>query len=91
MKTPSACRFSPHIDESILEGEDVAAYVVLACSKAQVVLEKFPDAIVIAADTSLRVDDQILGKPESKQHAFEMWQRISGRKHDVFSGGQCVQ
>ena len=83
--------YSPDIDESVLDGEDVAAYVErLACSKAQAVLERFPDAVVIAADTSLGVDDQILGKPESKQHAFEMWQRISGRKHDVFSG-VCVR
>lgn len=83
--------YGPDIDESILDGEDVAAYVErLACSKAQAVLEQFPDAIVIAADTSLGVDNQILGKPESKQHAFEMWQCISGRKHDVFSG-VCVR
>ena len=83
--------FSPEIDESVLAGEGIAAYVErLACSKAQVVLDQFPDAIVIAADTSLGVDHQILGKPESKQHAFEMWQRISGRKHDVFSG-VCVR
>jgi septum formation protein len=83
--------FSPDIDESILAGENVTAYVErLACSKAQAVLAQFPEAIVIAADTSLGVDGQILGKPESKQHAFEMWQRISGRKHDVFSG-VCVR
>lgn len=83
--------FSPEIDESVLAGEDVAAYVErLACAKAQAVLEQFPDAIILAADTSVGVDDQILGKPESKQHAFEMWQSISGRKHDVFSG-ICVR
>lgn len=83
--------FSPEIDESVLAGEDVAAYVErLACAKAQAVLAQFPDAIILAADTSVGVDDQILGKPESKQHAFEMWQSISGRKHDVFSG-ICVR
>lgn len=83
--------FSPEIDESVLTGEGIAAYVErLACAKAQAVLEQFPDAIVIAADTSLGVDHQILGKPQSKHHAFEMWQRISGRKHDVFSG-VCVR
>ncbi|CAB1210070.1 Maf family nucleotide pyrophosphatase [Acinetobacter bouvetii] len=83
--------FSPEIDESILQGEDIAAYVErLACSKAQVVLNQFPDAIVIAADTSVAVDQHILGKPESKQHAFAMWELISGRKHDVFSG-VCVR
>src|SRR5690606_40857327 len=34
--------------------------------------------------------NEILGKPESKQHAFVMWAKISGRKHDVFSG-VCVR
>ena len=83
--------YSPDIDESILAGEDVAAYVErLACAKADAVLRLFPDAIVIAADTSLGVDGQILGKPESKAHAFAIWSQISGRKHDVFSG-VCVR
>lgn len=79
--------YSPDIDESVQGGETVDIYVErLARAKAQAVLERFPEAIVIAADTSLGVDGDILGKPESKQHAFQMWQRISGRCHDVFSG-----
>lgn len=83
--------FSPEIDESVLVGESIAAYVErLACAKAEAVSMQYPNAIVIAADTSLSVDHHILGKPESKQHAFEMWQRISGRKHDVYSG-VCVR
>ncbi len=83
--------FSPDIDESVLAHESASEYVErLARSKAQTVQYQFPDAVIIAADTSLGVDGQILGKPESKQHAFEMWEMISGRKHDVFSG-VCVR
>ena len=79
--------YSPDIDENVQAGESVAAYVErLARAKAEAVFEQFPDAIVLAADTSVAVDEQILGKPESKQHAFDMWRMISGRKHDVFSG-----
>ncbi len=82
--------YSPDIDESVLPGETVEAYVErLARAKAQAVLVKFPDAIVIAADTSLSLDGQIIGKPESKQHAFAIWSQLSGRQHDVFSG-VCV-
>ena len=82
--------YSPEIDESVQAGESVAAYVErLARAKADAVLSVFPDAIVIAADTSLGVDGQILGKPESKAHAFAIWSQLSGRKHDVFSG-VCV-
>lgn len=83
--------YSPEIDESAFESETAADYVQrLACEKAAVVQQKFPNAVIIAADTSLSVDGEILGKPESKDHAFEMWAKISGRKHDVFSG-VCVR
>jgi septum formation protein len=82
--------FSPDVDESVHEGEQVATYVErLARTKAHAVRQHFPDAMIIAADTSLGVDGKILGKPESKAHAFAMWQMLSGRKHDVFSG-VCV-
>ena len=81
---------SPDIDESVQAGESVAAYVErLARAKADAVAMQYPEAIIIAADTSLGVDAEILGKPESKQHAFAMWRRISGRQHDVYSG-VCV-
>lgn len=83
--------YSPEIDESTFENETAADYVQrLACEKASVVQQKFPNAVIIAADTSLSVDGEILGKPESKDHAFQMWAKISGRKHDVFSG-VCVR
>ncbi|MFC6051610.1 septum formation protein Maf [Acinetobacter sp. Ac_877] len=82
---------SPNIDESIYLNESVEHYVErLACSKADAIFEEFPNAIIIAADTSVAVDHHILGKPESKQHAFEMWHLISGRRHDVLSG-VCVR
>lgn len=82
--------YSPDIDESILANERVEAYVErLARAKAQAVQQKYPEAIIIAADTSIGIDGQILGKPESKQHAFSIWQMLSGRKHDVFSA-VCV-
>ena len=53
-------------------------------------LQQHPQAIIIAADTSVSIDQQILGKPDSKQHAFEMWQALSGRKHQVYSA-VCVR
>ena len=82
--------FSPDIDESVCIGESADHYVKrLAEQKAQAILAQFPDAIVIAADTSLVLDHKIIGKPESKQHAFEIWTELSDRQHDVLSG-VCV-
>jgi septum formation protein len=78
--------YSPDIDESVRE-EIVEQYVErLARAKAHAVLGLFPDAIVIAADTSLSFAGKIIGKPQSKQHAFEIWSTISGQWHDVYSG-----
>ena len=83
--------FSPDIDESVCIGESEDDYVQrLAQQKAQAILAQFPDAIVIAADTSLVLDHKIIGKPESKQHAFEIWTALSDRQHDVLSG-VCVR
>lgn len=79
--------YAPETDETWQAGECPADYVArLASSKAQTVLAKFPQATIIAADTSLDLDGQVVGKPENKQHAFEIWQRLSGRAHEVLTG-----
>ncbi|SCC71832.1 septum formation protein [Acinetobacter albensis] len=49
--------FSPEVDESVLIGEGIAGYVQrLACIKADAISAQFPDAVVIAADTSVGVE-----------------------------------
>jgi septum formation protein len=57
---------------SSLKGEDVA--------------KRHKDALVIAADTIVCLDDQILGKPASEEEASEMLNRLSGQTHEVYSG-----
>ena len=47
-------------------------------------LEK--DALVIAADTIVCLDGEILGKPHSEEEAFTMLSRLSGRDHLVYTG-----
>lgn len=42
--------------------------------------------LVIAADTTVVVDDQVLGKPSTKAEAISMLRKLSGRKHRVVSG-----
>lgn len=42
-------------------------------------------APVLAADTAVVLDDQILGKPESPAHAREMLLSLSGREHQVLT------
>lgn len=44
------------------------------------------DILVIGADTIVSVDNKILGKPKTKQEAYEMLKTLSGRTHEVYTG-----
>ena len=58
----------------------------LALQKAQAVAEKYPDKIVLGADTVVVSDGKILGKPKSEGNAVEMLTSLSGRVHKVCTG-----
>ncbi len=47
---------------------------------------KFDDALIIAADTIVVLDDKILGKPKDEKDAFDMLSSLSGRTHTVYTG-----
>ena len=53
---------------------------------AEVVAGAAEDDLVIAADTVVAVDGDILGKPRTQQQAREMLARLSGRAHQVYTG-----
>lgn len=71
-----------------MHGMDVPEH--LAKEKAAVIVQSNPGAIVIAADTIVLLDDEILGKPVNEQDAINILKKISGRKHEVVSG-VCIQ
>lgn len=54
--------------------------------KAREVLAMHPDAVVLAGDTLVYIDEKPLGKPKSKEQAVEMLRLLSGREHSVCSG-----
>ena len=79
------------VDESLREGERAEEYVLrLAVEKAQAVLARHLDAteplIVLGADTSVVLGEEILGKPADEADARRMLQRLSGRQHRVLTG-----
>jgi septum formation protein len=77
----------PDIDESEREGEAPDAYVRrLAIEKAEAVAERHPGEIVLAADTTVVIDDQIIGKPIDLEDARRMLQKLSGNWHEVLTG-----
>ncbi len=57
----------------------------LAESKGKSVTDLYPNALVIAADTLVVCNGEILEKPESKDEAFEMLTKLQGTEHSVFS------
>jgi tetrapyrrole methylase family protein/MazG family protein len=62
------------------------AAAALAQQKAEEVHALFPDCVVVAADTIVVIDGDILNKPIDKADAFSMLKRLSGRRHNVFTG-----
>ena len=78
----------PDVDESLLTGEAPEVYVTrLSEKKAQTVAGKHDsEAVILAADTSVVLHGNILGKPESKEHGLQMLNELSGTRHDVLTG-----
>lgn len=75
------------IDESRGEGEAPGSYVArLAGEKAAAGLALAGEGVIIAADTTVVLGDDILGKPLSRDEAIAMWSRLSGGEHRVLTG-----
>ncbi len=74
------------IDESALPGETVDQTALrLAMEKARKISLRYPDALVIGADTLVALDGEMLGKPDDAPHAAAMLEKLSGKTHDVFT------
>lgn len=74
------------INEQAYQGEEPSEYALrMAKEKASCVALSRPEAIIIAADTIITIDGQIIGKPQSYQHACEIWQLLANRQHQVIT------
>ncbi|MGH7631486.1 MAG: Maf family protein [Gemmatimonadales bacterium] len=72
----------PHIREVRAAGEAPRAYVErLAREKTAAV----PGALVLAADTTVVLDGEVLEKPENEADALRMLERLAGRTHEVIT------
>ena len=68
-------------------GEDPVAFAErMARDKARAVRLLLPERIILAADTVVAVENEILGKPASADDAACMLRLLSGRTHAVISG-----
>ncbi len=74
------------IDEALLPGESAADYVVrMARAKALAVRERGMALPVLAADTTVVVDEIVCGKPADEGESLAMLERLSGRTHQVLT------
>jgi septum formation protein len=74
------------IDESLRDGESPRDYVLRVAHEKAIAVEPRPDEFVLAADTTVVVDESILAKPVDAADATAMLRRLSGREHDVLTG-----
>lgn len=58
----------------------------LSWAKAKALAEDHPERLIVAADTVVALDGQVLGKPANADEAVVMLRRLRGREHLVFSG-----
>lgn len=91
---------SPDVDESVMPDWTPNETVrQLSASKAQAALELLKgqfdaegnellamDAVIIAADTVVALDGEVLGKPLDEEDAVSMLMKLQGNRHEVYTG-----
>lgn len=80
------------IDESLHPDETPAAYVQrLARSKAEAVASGLQSGLVLGADTTVVVENEILGQPLDDEDAKRMLSLLKGKWHEVLTGVAVVR
>ncbi|MEY2466622.1 MAG: nucleoside triphosphate pyrophosphatase [Verrucomicrobiota bacterium] len=72
---------APEIHNDELTAREVSQ--INAYRKARAVAKKFPDAVVLGADTLVYLDTNLFGKPASLEAAYQMLEQLQGRTHEV--------
>jgi septum formation protein len=76
----------PNIVETRADGEDPESYVLRLAAEKAVAVEAAEDEFVLAADTTVAIDEHVLEKPASTAEAEAMLRILSGREHVVLTG-----
>lgn len=75
------------IEEDSFDAADPVELVkTLALEKAKTVSKLVEDVLIIAADTVVVQNGQILGKPEDELEAKKMLRQLSSKQHQVITG-----
>ena len=75
------------IDETRRDNEAAIDYVKrLAIEKAETVAARLSSGLILAADTTVVVDEHVLGQPVDDEDARRMLKLLNGRWHEVLTG-----
>ncbi|HSY28679.1 MAG TPA: Maf family protein [Burkholderiaceae bacterium] len=81
----------PDVTEHVLPGEHAVDYVArvthekAVCAQNMMLVRKLVPRPILAADTTVVLDDRILGKPANLGEAVDMLTALSGRPHQVLT------
>lgn len=79
------------VDEKMDDSQPAFSEVVRVSRRKAEAVAREQEDVVIAADTIVVCDGQILGKPKSTEHAVQMLTMLSGRAHQVMTGLTVVR
>jgi septum formation protein len=80
----------PGVDESGLDGEPAADYVLRIAEKKARAIPTATGEVALGADTVVVVDGATLGKPADAVDAVSMLERLAGRTHAVLTGWTLI-
>ncbi|MDZ7372883.1 MAG: Maf family protein [candidate division KSB1 bacterium] len=84
-------RNSGLVEENHGPADPVEHVLALSRRKAEAVAAGVGEGYVVAADTIVVLDGEILGKPRDEAEAYAMLRRLSGRSHRVYTGFTVIE
>jgi septum formation protein len=84
-------QIAPDMDEESIpfKGDPIAYGQTIALEKARILSTKYPDSLLITADTVVYLNGQVFLKPTDRKQAFSMLRALAGKEHQVFTA-VCV-
>ncbi len=69
------------------------SYIVkeLAYRKGRYVAQRYPDALILSADTVVVLNGKIIGKPKSKKESEKIIRELNGSRHKVYTGVAVIR
>lgn len=79
---------TPPFDESSVpfRGEPESYARAISKGKADALLSKFPNNVILTADTIVFRENKVYGKPPTEADAFRMFSELVGKWHTVVTG-----